>query len=266
MSQMDRNKPKVRVSAGSGKGTAPSKPRVKVPAGSNKTPAKAPAKPRVRVPAGSGRAASSAATSAASPAASAASKVPAGGKALSATSSLARKLFTKGIGRLVPGLGLILTAAEVGQYLYEGGGFNKPSGTTRNDRGQKPGDKTSGGGMFKSPEGTKRNSRGGKSSSTAATATSNSSNSSNSGPKAPAAKSPTAPQVATNKNPPTQKAMDRPPSKSNSNPPKPTPRPSKYTRGESKGGVSFNKAFAQARKSGKSVFTWNGKKYNTKLA
>lgn len=30
--------------------------------------------------------------------------------------------------------------------------------------------------------------------------------------------------------------------------------------------ASFNSAFASARKSGKKVFTWNGKSYNTKLA
>lgn len=30
--------------------------------------------------------------------------------------------------------------------------------------------------------------------------------------------------------------------------------------------TSFNTAFAQARKSGKKVFSWNGKSYNTKLA
>lgn len=36
--------------------------------------------------------------------------------------------------------------------------------------------------------------------------------------------------------------------------------------GVSKGGVSFNKAFAHFRKKGNKTFTWNGKKYTTELA
>ena len=39
-----------------------------------------------------------------------------------------------------------------------------------------------------------------------------------------------------------------------------------YNLGESKGGVSFNKAFAHFRKKGAKTFTWNGKKYTTELA
>jgi len=39
-----------------------------------------------------------------------------------------------------------------------------------------------------------------------------------------------------------------------------------YNVGESKGGVSFKKAFAYFRKKGAKTFTWNGKKYTTELA
>ena len=39
-----------------------------------------------------------------------------------------------------------------------------------------------------------------------------------------------------------------------------------YNVGVSKGGVSFNKAFAHFRKKGAKTFTWNGKKYTTELA
>jgi hypothetical protein len=39
-----------------------------------------------------------------------------------------------------------------------------------------------------------------------------------------------------------------------------------YNVGESKGGVSFKKAFAHFRKKGAKTFTWNGKKYTTELA
>lgn len=39
-----------------------------------------------------------------------------------------------------------------------------------------------------------------------------------------------------------------------------------YNVGESKGGVSFRKAFAYFRKKGAKTFTWNGKKYTTELA
>ena len=39
-----------------------------------------------------------------------------------------------------------------------------------------------------------------------------------------------------------------------------------YNVGESKGGVSFNKAFAYFRKKGAKTFTWNGKKYTTEMA
>jgi hypothetical protein len=48
-------------------------------------------------------------------------------------------------------------------------------------------------------------------------------------------------------------------------------RPSKGTQaknfnvGVSKGGVSFKEAFAHFRKKGSKTFTWNGKKYTTKL-
>lgn len=37
----------------------------------------------------------------------------------------------------------------------------------------------------------------------------------------------------------------------------------KYNVGVSKGGVSFNEAFAYHKKQGKKTFTWNGKKYTT---
>jgi hypothetical protein len=39
-----------------------------------------------------------------------------------------------------------------------------------------------------------------------------------------------------------------------------------YNVGESKGGVSFKKAFAHFRKKGAKTFMWNGKKYTTELA
>ncbi len=38
-----------------------------------------------------------------------------------------------------------------------------------------------------------------------------------------------------------------------------------YNLGVSKGGVSFNEAFAHFRKKGNKTFTWNGKKYTTEL-
>lgn len=38
-----------------------------------------------------------------------------------------------------------------------------------------------------------------------------------------------------------------------------------YNLGQSKGGVSFNEAFRHFRSKGAKEFTWNGKKYNTKL-
>jgi len=38
-----------------------------------------------------------------------------------------------------------------------------------------------------------------------------------------------------------------------------------YNVGVSKGGVSFNQAFAHFRKKGNKTFTWNGKKYTTEL-
>ena len=38
-----------------------------------------------------------------------------------------------------------------------------------------------------------------------------------------------------------------------------------YNVGVSKGGVSFNEAFAHFRKKGNKTFTWNGKKYTTEL-
>ena len=52
-------------------------------------------------------------------------------------------------------------------------------------------------------------------------------------------------------------------------PKKETTAPKKETNfnvGVSKGGVSFNKAFAHFRKKGNKTFTWNGKKYTTELA
>jgi hypothetical protein len=44
-------------------------------------------------------------------------KVPKGGAKLPPTGNLAKSLITRGIGRLVPGVGLILTAVEVADYL-----------------------------------------------------------------------------------------------------------------------------------------------------
>lgn len=43
------------------------------------------------------------------------------------------------------------------------------------------------------------------------------------------------------------------------------PKAKNYNVGVSKGGVSFNEAFAHFRKKGAKTFTWNGKKYHTKL-
>jgi hypothetical protein len=44
-------------------------------------------------------------------------KVPKGGAKLPPTGNLAKSLITRGIGKLVPGVGLILTAVEVANYL-----------------------------------------------------------------------------------------------------------------------------------------------------
>ena len=45
---------------------------------------------------------------------------------------------------------------------------------------------------------------------------------------------------------------------------RPAAKEKNYNVGVSKGGVSFNEAFAHFRKKGNKTFTWNGKKYNTK--
>jgi len=47
---------------------------------------------------------------------------------------------------------------------------------------------------------------------------------------------------------------------------KPETKKINYNVGESKGGVSFRKAFAHFRKKGAKTFMWNGKKYTTELA
>ena len=55
----------------------------------------------------------------------------------------------------------------------------------------------------------------------------------------------------------------------NAKPKKETTAPKKETNfnvGVSRGGVSFNKAFAHFRKKGNKTFTWNDKKYTTELA
>jgi hypothetical protein len=69
-------------------------------------------------------------------------KVPKGGAKLPPTGNLAKSLITRGIGKLVPGVGLILTAVEVANYL--GGdetAANKPvanyGGQFRRTRGEK---------------------------------------------------------------------------------------------------------------------------------
>ena len=69
-------------------------------------------------------------------------KVPKGGAKLPETGNLAKSLIKKGVGRLVPGVGLILTAVEVVNWL--GGGetaANKPvanyGGQFRRTRGEK---------------------------------------------------------------------------------------------------------------------------------
>ena len=48
-------------------------------------------------------------------------------------------------------------------------------------------------------------------------------------------------------------------------PKKSTPKTKNYNVGVSKGGVSFDEAFAHFRKKGAKTFTWNGTKYTTKL-
>ena len=48
-------------------------------------------------------------------------------------------------------------------------------------------------------------------------------------------------------------------------PPQGTTKSKNYNVGVSKGGVSFNEAFAHFRKKGNKTFTWNGKKYTTEL-
>ena len=58
---------------------------------------------------------------------------------------------------------------------------------------------------------------------------------------------------------PTPKATPKPTPKAK---PKPTPKAKPKL---SAGAQSFDRAFAAARKGGKSVFTWRGKRYNTKL-
>lgn len=45
-----------------------------------------------------------------------------------------------------------------------------------------------------------------------------------------------------------------------------TSKATNYNVGKSKGGVSFDEAFAHFRKKGNKTFTWNGKKYTTELA
>lgn len=61
-----------------------------------------------------------------------------------------------------------------------------------------------------------------------------------------------------------QEAKSKP--KTESSKPKPKKTESKnYNVGKSKGGVSFNEAFRHFRNKGVKTFTWNGKKYTTKL-
>ncbi len=48
-------------------------------------------------------------------------------------------------------------------------------------------------------------------------------------------------------------------------PKKDTPKAKNFNIGVSKGGVPFKEAFAHFRKKGAKTFTWNGKKYTTKL-
>ena len=47
--------------------------------------------------------------------------------------------------------------------------------------------------------------------------------------------------------------------------PKKSPKAKNFNVGVSKGGVPFKEAFAHFRKKGAKTFTWNGKKYTTKL-
>jgi hypothetical protein len=47
--------------------------------------------------------------------------------------------------------------------------------------------------------------------------------------------------------------------------PKETPKAKNFNVGVSKGGVPFKEAFAHFRKKGVKTFTWNGKKYTTKM-
>ena len=66
---------------------------------------------------------------------------------------------------------------------------------------------------------------------------------------------------------PTPKAKPKPtPKPTPKAKPKPTPKPTPKAKPKlSSAAQSFDRAFAAARKGGKSVFTWRGKRYNTKL-
>jgi len=71
----------------------------------------------------------------------------------------------------------------------------------------------------------------------------------------------------TNKGTPIQEDLGS--GRRNAKPNKETTTPKKepnFNVGVSRGGVSFNKAFAHFRKKGNKTFTWNGKKYTTELA
>jgi len=65
-----------------------------------------------------------------------------------------------------------------------------------------------------------------------------------------------------------QKTSSGPSGQMKRNAPKSTasaPKAKNYNVGKSKGGVSFDEAFAHFRKKGNKTFTWNGKKYTTEM-
>jgi hypothetical protein len=70
-------------------------------------------------------------------------KVPKGGAKLPKTGNLAKSLIKRGVGKLVPGLGLILTAVEVADYLRgDETAANKPV-KSRGQMGRPPKEKES---------------------------------------------------------------------------------------------------------------------------
>lgn len=142
---------------------------------------------------------------------SAKSETPARGRIVSPTSAMGKKAIAMNLGRLEPGVGLILTAAALAKLVADKAQSNRSPASRPSSS---PKDRKGVGAAKKAAD----------------------------------------------------KAADK-------KVPTPKPRPGSERAkengvyvGESKGGVSFDKAFGDARKRGLKTFTWNGKKYNTKLA